>query len=62
MGTLVAGAAGLVLWIILWSIGIKPFDALLAGLLIFLPAAAWHVFGPGIKKLMGHGPPPESTV
>ena len=61
MATLVAAAAGLVLWIILWAIGVKPFDAMLAGLVIFLPAAALQVFGPGIKKMLGQSPPPDSA-
>ena len=58
MMTLVALAVGLVAWIVLWSSGAKPFDAFLVTLLILLPAAAWQIFGPGIKKLLGHTPPP----
>lgn len=61
MTSLVALTVGLVAWIVLWAIGAKPFDAFLVTLLIFLPAAAWQVFGPGIKKLMGQSPPPSST-
>ena len=33
----------------------------LVTLLILLPAAAWQIFGPGIKKMMGQTPPPSST-
>lgn len=61
MMTLVALTIGLVAWIILWAIGTKPFDAFLLTLLIVLPAAAWQVFGPGIKKMLGQSPPPSST-
>lgn len=57
MMTLVALAVGLVAWIILWSIGAKPFDAFLVTIVILLPAAAWQVFGPGIKKMLGQTPP-----
>ena len=53
MATLVALTAGLVTWIILWAIGAKPFDAFLVAMLILLPVAAWQVFGPGIKKMLG---------
>jgi hypothetical protein len=60
MTTLVALAVGLVAWIILWAIGAKPFDAFLVTLLILLPAAAWQIFGPGIKKMFGHTPPPST--
>jgi hypothetical protein len=61
MTTIVATAVGLVAWIILWSIGVKPFDAFLVALLFILPAAAWQIFSPGIKKMMGNAPPPSST-
>ena len=59
MTTLVAATVGLVLWITLWAIGQKPFDAFLVFLLILLPAAAWQIFGPGIKKMLGHQTPPS---
>jgi hypothetical protein len=61
MATLVAFTIGLCAWIILWALGAKPFDGFLVTLLIVLPAAAWQVFGPGIKKMMGKTPPPSST-
>jgi hypothetical protein len=61
MTTLVALTVGLVAWITLWAIGAKPFDAFLVALLIVLPAAAWQVFGPGIKKMLGQTPPPSSS-
>jgi hypothetical protein len=61
MATLVALTVGLVAWIVLWSVGVKPFDAFLVTLLILLPAAAWQIFGPGIKKMFGQTPPPSST-
>jgi hypothetical protein len=59
MSTLVALTVGLVVWIVVWAIGAKPFDAFLLTILIVLPAAAWQVFGPGIKKLMGVQSPPS---
>ncbi|HEX6712061.1 MAG TPA: hypothetical protein VF066_01705 [Thermoleophilaceae bacterium] len=62
MATLVALTVGLVAWIILWAIGAKPFDGFLVTLVILLPAAAWQIFGPGIKKLLGQSPPPSSTT
>ena len=57
MITLVALTVGLVLWIIGWALGAKPFDAFLLTILIVLPAAAWQIFGPGIKKMLGQSPP-----
>ena len=59
MVSLVALTVGLVAWILLWAIGVKPFDAFLVTLLILLPAAAWQIFGPGIKRLLGQTTPPS---
>jgi hypothetical protein len=61
MATLVAFTLGLVAWIVLWALGSKPFDAFLVFLVILLPAAAWQIFGPGIKKMLGQTPPPSSA-
>jgi hypothetical protein len=61
MVTLVALAIGLPVWIVLWALGGKPFDSFLVTLVIVLPAAAWQVFSPGIKKMLGMTPPPSST-
>jgi hypothetical protein len=60
MQTLVALTVGLVVWIVVWALGAKSFDAFLLTILIVLPAAAWQVFGDGIKKLMGMSPPPSA--
>ena len=61
MVSLVALTIGLVAWIVLWALGAKPFDGFLVTLAILLPAAAWQIFGPGIKKMLGQSPPPGST-
>ena len=60
MVTLVALTIGLVAWIFFWAIGVKSFDSFLIMLVIFLPAAAWQVFSPGIKKMLGMSPPPSA--
>jgi hypothetical protein len=59
MTTIVAFTVGLVAWILLWAIGWKPVDAFLVALLFLLPAAAWQIFGPGVKKMLGSSPPPS---
>ena len=46
MVILVATIVGLVLWIVLWAIGIKAFDALMLTTLIIVMACAWHVIAP----------------
>ena len=60
MTSIVALTVGLVVWIVLWALGVKSFDAFLVCLVIFLPAAAWQVFSPGLKKMMGQSPPPST--
>jgi hypothetical protein len=59
MATLVAFTFGLVVWILLWAIGGNPFDGFLVTIVILLPAAAWQIFGPGIKKMLGQSAPPS---
>ncbi len=43
MGVLIASIFGLVLWIVLWSLGAKSMDAFLLTVLIFLIACAVRV-------------------
>jgi hypothetical protein len=38
--------AGLVIWIVLWAIGVKSFDAFLITLLMVLLAATWKLVAP----------------
>jgi hypothetical protein len=53
VAVLVSLTVGLCIWIAAWSLGIKAFDAFLLLVLIVLPAAAWQIYGPYIKKMMG---------
>ena len=46
MGLLLTTIAGLVVWIVLWSIGVKSFDAFLITILMIVLAATAHVFAP----------------
>ena len=61
MLVIAATTVGLVVWIVCYSIGVKSFDAFMLGLLFVLPAAAYHVFAPGIKKMLGAEEPPSSS-
>ncbi len=45
MGIVVAGTAGLVVWIVLWSIGVKSFDAFLITILMVVIAATATLAG-----------------
>jgi hypothetical protein len=38
--------AGLVIWIVLWAIGVKSFDAFLITILMVLLAATWQLVSP----------------
>jgi hypothetical protein len=57
MGLLLTTIAGLVVWIVLWAIGVKSFDAFMITIAMILVAAAAHVFAP---YLPGKRPEPES--
>jgi hypothetical protein len=49
MGFILTVTAGLVVWIVLWAIGVKGFDA-------FLLAAAIILVGASVKILSGYLP------
>ena len=46
MGVLLTLIAGLVVWVVLWAIGAKAFDAILVTLLMLVIAAAVHLVVP----------------
>jgi O-antigen ligase len=46
MGVLLTFIAGLVIWIVLWAIGAKSFDAFLITLVMLIIAAAAHLVWP----------------
>jgi hypothetical protein len=46
MGLLLTTTAGLVVWLVLWAIGVKSFDAFLITIAMVLVAATAHVFAP----------------
>jgi hypothetical protein len=46
MGLYITTIAGLVVWIVLWAIGVKSLDAFLITLLMVLIAASGRIFGP----------------
>ncbi len=59
MAIYLSALIGLVLWIVLWSINVKGFDAFMLTMLIVLSAAAYSViepFLPGNRK-EEHPPP-----
>ena len=46
MGVLLTLIAGLVVWIVLWAIGAKSFDAFMITLVMLIVAAAAHLIWP----------------
>jgi hypothetical protein len=48
MGILLTTIAAAAVWIVLLSLGIKPFDALLVGVLMIFLAATAHLFAPAL--------------
>jgi hypothetical protein len=46
MGLFLSTCAGLVLWVVLWSIGVKSFDAFMLTILIILIAATMRFVTP----------------
>jgi hypothetical protein len=46
MGLLLTTITGLVIWIVLWAIGVKSFDAFLITAVMVLVAAAAHLIWP----------------
>ena len=46
MGILLTTIAGLVVWIVLWSIGVKSFDAFMITVLMVVIAATAHMVAP----------------
>jgi len=46
MGLLLTLIAGLVVWIVLWAIGVKSLDAIIITLLMLVIAAGAHMLAP----------------
>jgi uncharacterized membrane protein len=53
MGLLLTTIAGLVVWIVLWAIGVKSFDAFMLTILMILIAATARVFAPMFARNRG---------
>jgi len=46
MGVLLTAIAGLLIWVVLWAIGVKSFDAFLITIVMMIVAAAAHIIWP----------------
>jgi hypothetical protein len=55
MGLYLTTIAGLVVWVVLWAIGVKSFDAFLITMLMVLIAATARVFAPFLPGKRGEG-------
>jgi hypothetical protein len=53
MGILLTTGAGLVVWVVLWAIGVKSFDAFLVPLLLVLLAGTVRILLPFLPGRRG---------
>jgi hypothetical protein len=44
---------GLCIWLVLWALGAKAFDAFMIPVALALAAFAWQLYGPAIKRQIG---------
>jgi hypothetical protein len=56
MGLLLTTTAGLIIWIVLWALGVKSFDAFLITMLLVILASAARLAMP---SLPGSRPSPD---
>ncbi len=56
MSVLVAFTVGLVIWMVMWSLGVKAFDAFMVTAAITLLAATFRLTKPFIDRLLKPGP------
>ena len=54
MGLLLTFIAGLVVWIVLWAIGVKGFDAFLITIVMVIVAAAMRIIWPSLPGNRHH--------
>jgi hypothetical protein len=52
MMVLVTFTVGLVIWIVGWAIGVKPFDAFMITILLTLIAATARIMMPFVNKFL----------
>ena len=53
---LVAFTTGLVIWLVMWSLGVKAFDAFMITILLTLLAATWRIMAPFVHRLLRPSP------
>jgi Mn2+/Fe2+ NRAMP family transporter len=56
-----ATIVGLVLWIVLWALNVKAFDAFLLTMLIVLGACVAHIIAPYLPGNRGDEPRPPGA-
>jgi hypothetical protein len=53
VGVLLTLIAGLVVWVVLWAIGVKSFDAFMITILMLVIAAAGYIIAPHLPGRRG---------
>jgi hypothetical protein len=44
---------GLVIWLVLWALGAKAFDAFMIPVAMAVAGFAWELYGPYLKRQIG---------
>ena len=52
MSVLVTFTVGLVIWLVMWSLGVKAFDAFMITILLTLIAATLRIVMPFVNRLL----------
>ena len=56
MSVLVAFTVGLVIWLVMWSLGVKAFDAFMITVLLTVIAATLRIVSPFVNRLLKPDP------
>ena len=56
MSVLVAFTVGLVIWLVMWSLGVKAFDAFMITILLTVIAATLRIAMPFVNRLLKPDP------
>ena len=54
MGFIATVTGALCVWIIMWAVGTKSFDAFMVALLIIIVAAGWRIIAPNLPGSREH--------
>ena len=62
MAYVLVGTFGLIVWIVIWALGIKAFDAFLLTTLMVVVAATARIYAPFVRQLLGKEDPDAAEL